>query len=55
MFYEGETITVIGSDGKPSEIAASSLNLASSRNIPGGTFASNQGASGNKSNSMQYL
>ena len=50
MFFdnEGGTITVIGQDGKPSQIPASSLNMAASPNMPFETFTSNIGATGNK-------
>ena len=46
---KGGTVTVIGQDGKPSQIPASSLNLATTPNLPFETFTSNLGAAGKRS------
>ena len=51
---EGGTITVIGQDGKPSQIPANSLNMAASPNMPFETFTSNIGATGNKFKDIEH-
>jgi len=42
----GGTVTVIGQDGKPSQIPAGSLSMAATPNLPFETFTSNLGAAG---------
>ena len=46
---KGGIVTVIGQDGKPSQIPASSLNMATTPNLPFETFTSNLGAAGKRS------
>ena len=45
----GGLVTVIGLDGKPTQVAASALNVAQSATNSAGLFNSNQSATGSYS------
>ena len=45
---KGGTVTVIGQDGKPSQIPAGTLSMAATPNLPFETFTSNLGAAGKR-------